>query len=287
MFSAKPMEPDLSRLNIFTRFFSTFFNKSAVGNLFGSIAKMGVVSVIIYWTVAGDGAEISVLSLLPLTQGVAFLLERCISVLVNVSLILIVVAIADYAWNNYVMEEKMKMTKKEVKDEAKEQEGNPHTKQQMRRRAMDISNKRMMAAVPDADVVVNNPTHISVALRYRQGVDEAPIVLAKGADLMALRIRRIAKAHGVPMVENKPLARGLYRTVKVGRTVPSQFFRAIAEVLAYVYRLRGARPSVPRTPEAPRRPVEDVVRTSGQARQRVSAEAVETRRRAGRGARSS
>ena len=157
--------------------------------------------------------------------------------LLNVSLVLIFIAIADFMWNKYVMQEKMKMTRQEVKDEH-EYEGNPHLKGQMRKRAMEMSNQRMMQAIPQADVVVNNPTHISVALRYRQGEDAAPIVLAKGADFMAMRIRRAARQHGVPMVENKPLARSLYRTVKVGKPVPSQFYRAVAEVLAYVYRLK-------------------------------------------------
>jgi len=238
LMTMKPMTPDLNKLNFFTKFFSTFFNKSAVGQLVGSVAKIAVVAIVIYMTVSGDGRQIAVISTLPLVTGIQYLLDRCLSVLLNVSLVLIVVAIADYAWNKYVMEEKMKMTKKEVKDEQKEYEGNPHVKGQMRKRAMDMSNQRMMAEVPNADVVVNNPTHFSVALRYRQGVDEAPVVVAKGADLIAFQIRRVAKANGVPMVENKPLARGLYRTVKVGRRVPSEFYRAIAEVLAYVYRMR-------------------------------------------------
>ena len=129
----------------------------------------------------------------------------------------------------------------EVKDEYKETEGNPEQKGFIRRRAMEISNQRMMADVPNADVIVNNPTHISVALRYKQGEDAAPIVLAKGADLVAFHIRKIAKANGVPMVENVPLARGLYKQVKVGRHVPSHFYRAVAEVLAYVYRLKNKR----------------------------------------------
>ncbi len=238
IFSTKPLTPDLNKLNFFTKFFSTFFNKSALGTLVGSVAKISVVATVIYVTVSDDGRQISVISTLPLQEGIGFLLDRCMTVLLNVSLILIIIAIIDYFWNVYVMEEKMKMTKKEVADEQKEYEGNPHLKGQMRKRAQDLSNQRMMADVPTADVVVNNPTHYSVALRYRQGVDEAPVVVAKGADLMALRIRRVAQANGVPMVENKVLARGLYQHVKVGRRVPSQFFRAVAEVLAYVYRLR-------------------------------------------------
>ena len=239
LFTVKPMTPDLNKLNIFTRFFSTFFNKQSLGMLVTSILKMTVVVIVVYMTVSGDGDYIKAISTLSLFDGVEFLLGRCLAVLFNVSIVLIFIAIADYLWNVYVMEEKMKMTKQEVKDEHKEYEGNPHLKGARRRRAMDIANQRMMQAVPDADVIVNNPTHISVALRYRQGQDSAPIVLAKGADLMAMRIRNLARSHGIPMVENKPLARSLYRSVKVGRSVPSKFFRAVAEVLAYVYRVKG------------------------------------------------
>lgn len=242
LFTAKPLEPDLKRINIFSeKLFTTFFNKQAVGNLVGSLAKIGVVVVVIWVTLEGDGGRIRAISTLPLVEGITYLLERCMLLVFNVSLVLILVAAADYAWQKYVMEEKMKMTRQEVKDEHKEVEGNPQQKGAMRRRAMDIANQRMMQAVPEADVIVNNPTHISVALRYTRGRDAAPIVIAKGADLIALRIRRVAKAHDIPMVENVPLARSLYKHVKVGRPVPSKFYRAVAEVLAYVYRLRQKR----------------------------------------------
>ncbi len=240
LWSTKTLEPKLDRLNFIQKLPSTFFSKQTVGMLAGSVAKMTVVGVVIYITLSGAGEKIRFISTLPLTAGVQFLISRCLEVLLNVAVVLIFIAIADYAWNRYVMEEKMKMTKQEVKDEQKEMEGSPQVKGQQRRRAQEIANKRMMADVPEADVIVNNPTHISVALRYRQGTDEAPIVVAMGADLMAMRIRRVAKAHGVPMVENVPLARGLYSTTRVGRAVPAQFFRAVAEVLAYVYRVNRA-----------------------------------------------
>ena len=238
LITTKPLEPDFSRLNFFARFLTTFFNKQAFGNLVTSLAKIVIVVIVIYMTLSDDGQFIKAISTLGLQAGISYLLDRCMDLLLNVSLVLIFIAIADFMWNKYVMEEKMKMTSEEVKDEHKEYEGNPHLKGQMRKRAMEMSNQRMMQAIPQADVVVNNPTHISVALRYRQGEDAAPIVLAKGADFMAMRIRRAARQHGVPMVENKPLARSLYRTVKVGKPVPSQFYRAVAEVLAYVYRLK-------------------------------------------------
>ena len=244
LITTKPLEPDLTRLNFFTRFIQTFFNKQALGTLVTSLAKIGVVVLVIYITLNGDGELIKAISSLTLRDGISFLLGRCLDVLLNVSIVLVFISIADYMWQRYVMEEKMKMTKQEVKDEHKEQEGNPQLKGQMRRRALDMSNQRMMQAVPDADVIVNNPTHISVALRYKQGKDAAPIVLAKGADFMAMRIRRVARSNGIPMVENKPLARSLYRSVKVGKAIPSRFYRAVAEVLAYVYRIRQARKGI-------------------------------------------
>lgn len=241
LFTVKPLTPDLTRLNFVTKFFPTFFNKQAAGNLVTSILKMIVVALVVYWTLSSDGKLIRAASTLPLKSGIIFLTQRCLDILLNVSVVMLVIAAGDFAWNKYTMEEKMKMTKQEVKDEFKETEGNPEQKGQMRRRAMDISNARMMSDVPDADVIVNNPTHISVAIRYTQGKDAAPVVVAKGADLIAFQIRKIAKANGVPMVENIPLARGLYKQVKVGRHVPSHFFRAVAEVLAYVYRLKNKR----------------------------------------------
>jgi len=243
IFTTKPLEPDLEKLNVFTKFIPTFFSKQAVGNLFFSLVKIAIVGGIIWATVGGDQDKIRALATLPLTASMRFVIERSLEMLLNVTLALILIAVADYFWNRYAMEEKMKMTRQELKDESKEQEGNPHLKGAMRRRARDIVQKKMKAAVPTADVIVNNPTHISVALRYRQGVDAAPIVVAKGADLMAMQIRKIATEHGVPMVENVPLARALYKHVKVGKHVPAQFFRAVAEVLAYVFRLRAKRPA--------------------------------------------
>lgn len=246
LFTTKPLEPDLEKLNVFTRFIPTFFSKAAIGNLVGSLAKIGLVSLVVWATVGGEQARIRNLANVPLPAAVAYLLDKSMSMLINVSLVLIVIAIFDYAWNKYTMEEKMKMTRQETKDEAKEYEGNPHLKGAMRRRAREIVNKKMAVAVPTADVIVNNPTHISVALRYKSGTDAAPVVVAKGADLMAMQIRRIAMAHDIPMVENVPLARMLYKHVKVGRAIPSQFYRAVAEVLAYVYKLRARRPAIRR-----------------------------------------
>jgi flagellar biosynthetic protein FlhB len=242
LFTTKPLELDFNKLNPLPRFVSTFFSKHSLGQLVGSVAKISLVGVVVWGTLQGERSRIRSLAGVPLAAGTAYMIDRALDVVMNVALTLIIIAIADYAWNRWSLEQKMKMTKQEVKDEAKEHEGNPHVKGKIGRRAREIANQRMMQAVPLADVVVNNPTHLSIALRYRQGVDAAPVVVAKGADELALRIRSVARASEVPMVTNVQLARVLYKHVKVGKPVPSQFYRAVAEVLAYVYRLRRAQP---------------------------------------------
>ena len=240
LFTTKPLEPDLTKLNFFSRVISTFFSKQVPAQLVLNLTKIAVLITVVWLTLSGEWPRVTQLARLSLEGGIVFIIELCLRILLNASLVLIVVAVADYLWNLHMMEEKMKMTRQEVKDEHKEVDGNPELKGQMRKRARDMANNRMMQAVPAADVVINNPTHLSIALRYRQGLDAAPVVVAKGADYLAMRIRRVAKAHDVPMVTNVPLARLLYRHVKVSRPVPSQFYRAVAEVLAYVYRLRRA-----------------------------------------------
>ena len=152
--------------------------------------------------------------------------------------LLALVAVLDYGYGRYKHEKSLRMTKQEVKDEYRQQEGDPAVKGQRRRAARALLQRQIAAEVPRADVVVTNPTHFAVALRYDRDKDAAPTVVAKGADLMAKRIREIAKANDVAVIENPPLARALYRTVDVGRIIPPELFRAVAELLAYVYRLR-------------------------------------------------
>ncbi len=153
-------------------------------------------------------------------------------------LVVLVFAIADYGYGWYKHEKSLKMTKQEIKDEYRQQEGDPMVKGQRRRMARAMLQRHIAAEVPKADVVVTNPTHFAVALRYDREKYAAPVVVAKGADDMAKRIREIARANDVPIVENPPLARSLYRTVEIGRAIPAELFRTVAELLAYVYRLR-------------------------------------------------
>lgn len=146
---------------------------------------------------------------------------------------------ADYAFQRWEHERKLRMSRQEIKEEMRQAEGDPHIKARIRSLQRERARKRMMADVPKADVVVTNPTSLAVALMYRHGETQAPKVVAKGAGFIAEKIRAVAKEHGVPIMENKPLARALFKTVEVGDLIPSRFYRAVAEILAYVYRLRG------------------------------------------------
>jgi flagellar biosynthesis protein FlhB len=147
-------------------------------------------------------------------------------------------ALGDYGLQRYRLMSQLKMSKQEIKDEAKQQEGNAEVKGRIRRIQQEMSRRRMMADVPRATVVITNPTHYAVALEYRRGGMSAPVVLAKGADNIALKIREKARQHGIPIVENKPLAQGLYATAEIGEPIPGPLFTAVAEVLAQLIRLK-------------------------------------------------
>jgi flagellar biosynthetic protein FlhB len=151
---------------------------------------------------------------------------------------LVIIAIADFAYQKMSYKKKLMMTKEEAKKESKQQDGNPEIKQRIRAVQREMSQKRIMSEVPTADVIVTNPTHISVAIKYDPETMISPEVVAKGADVLALKIREIAKENNVPIVENVPLARGLYKTVKEGQGVPRNLYKAVAEVLAFVYKLK-------------------------------------------------
>jgi flagellar biosynthesis protein FlhB len=162
-----------------------------------------------------------------------------LSLMLWVGLVVFVISAIDYGYQRFDFEKRNMMTKQEVDDERKRSEGDPTMKQRQRRARNELLRHRMMAAVPKADVIITNPTHFSVALRYDRKRDAAPTVVAKGVDEVAMHIRELAKEHGVPLMEDPPLARALFRTVKVGQTVPEKFYQAVAAVLSHVYRMKG------------------------------------------------
>jgi flagellar biosynthetic protein FlhB len=164
--------------------------------------------------------------------------EHADTLLWRVALGLGVLALGDYALQKYRLMSALRMTKQEVRDEARMMDGSPEIKRRVRRAQVEMARRRMMQDVARATVVITNPTHYAVALEYRREKMAAPIVLAKGADHIALHIREIARSHGVPIIENKPLAQTLYRTAEVGETIPAALFGAVAEVLAYLVRIK-------------------------------------------------
>ena len=159
---------------------------------------------------------------------------------IKISIFYIVLGLADYVYSKHKFNEDMKMTKQEVKDEFKNTEGNPEIKGRQRQIMRQASQKRMMQAVPKADVVITNPTHLSVAIMYDTDVASAPLVVAKGEDYLAMKIREIARENNVEIVENKPVARALYTTVDVGQEIPPELYQAVAEILAEIYRKKTA-----------------------------------------------
>lgn len=235
-FNAQKLQPDLNKINPMAglkRMFSVNSLVEFVKNTF----KIVIIGVILFAILLPELDELEVL----IDLDVAVLLELCAKIVLKLlgALvgIMLVVAIADYLYQRYSYLKQLRMTKQEVKDEYKEQEGDPLIKAKLRQMRMQRVRGRMMAAVPNASVVVTNPTHYAVALQYDPEKSDAPVVVAKGSDLIAKRIREIATENNVPIVQNPPLARALFKT-ELDNPIPFEHFRAVAEVISYVMRLK-------------------------------------------------
>ena len=233
--STKPMEPKLSKFNPINGF-KRIFSKDSVFELLKAFVKIFVIGVVAYLALRGDADKIFILYYLSLNQAVALVGSLIIDTGLKVSLVYLVVGIADYVYQKRKFANDMKMTKQEVKDEYKNTEGDPQIKGRQRQRMREASQRRMMQDVPKADVVITNPTHLAVALQYEGTERKAPVVIAKGEDFLAQKIKEIAKESGVEIVENKPLARMLYHNVDLGAEIPPELYQAVAEVLAAIYR---------------------------------------------------
>jgi len=203
------------------------------------MVKMFLVSFVAYSAISGKIGLI--ISAQRLTALQAFHLGGSViyAILIRVGILLFILAILDYMYQRYRIEQSLKMTKQEVKDEMRRMDGDPKIKNRRRQIAMQRIIQRIKKDVPTADVVVTNPTHFAVALKYDSKEMRAPRVIAKGQDLIALRIREIAAANGIPILERKPLARALYKMCNVGQEIPEEFYSTVAEILAYVYELSG------------------------------------------------
>lgn len=222
----------INPLNGFKRLFSM---KSIVEVLKG-LFKFSIILSISYFVLKDNLTGFIGFLHVELPNSLAYGQVLALKLAYSIILGLVVVAIGDFAWEKYSYKQKLRMTKQQVKEEQKDKDGNPEIKQRIRAIQREMSQKRMMADVPTADAIVTNPTHLSVAIKYDPAKMLAPEVIAKGADEIALKIRKIAKEHEIPIVENVPLARTLYKTVDVGEGVPRTLYKAVAEVLAFVYK---------------------------------------------------
>ena len=236
LFSTKVFQPELSKFDPI-KGMAKFVSKRSAVELVKSLAKIILIGFIAYKTVANEFETALTLSLLDLNQTLIFLGKVAFLVLAKTCGIMIALAAIDFMFSRFEMEQKMRMTKQEVKEEFKETEGDPQLKARVRSVQQEMARKRMMAEVPTADVIVTNPTHLSVAISYQRSDMDAPKIVAKGADHLAFRIREIAREHKVPIIENKPVARALYKQ-EVGDEIPEEMFTAVAELLAYVYSLK-------------------------------------------------
>lgn len=236
--TAKPLQPKFSKLNPI-KGFGKIFSRNALVELIKSVAKVGLITYVAYGYLRDKQNDLFLLYDMGIPQTIGWMGELVTELGIRISAIYMILAFTDFAYQKWKFKDDMKMTKQEIKDEYKNAEGDPQVKAQQRRRMMQASQRRMMQQLPEADVVITNPTHLAVAIKYDGEKQEAPVVLAKGENYLALRMKEIAKEHEIEIVENKPLARMLYANVEIGEFIPPELYQAVAEVLAMVYHMKG------------------------------------------------
>jgi flagellar biosynthetic protein FlhB len=240
LFTLEPLKPKLSKLNPLSGAKNIFGIRSII-EFFKSSLKLITVGLIVFTVLWSEKKRFLDLAHLPVQDIFAFVASLAVRMGIFVAALLFIIAVGDFLYQRYEYEKSLKMSKQDIRDEYKNMEGDPLIKAKIKERQRKMALMRMMQEVPKADVVITNPTHFAVALKYDGAKMDAPTVIAKGQDYLALRIREIAKQNDVITMENKPLARALFEKTEVGESVPGDLFQAVAEVLAYVYRLKGRR----------------------------------------------
>ncbi len=241
LFTVKPITPDFKKIapNIPRFVQKSFMSTEALFNLAKALGKVLIVGVIAFVNIQSRIDQIANLLWVPFLQSVRFIALTGLSIVLQVSVVFLVLSIFDYYFQRRQHRESLKMTRQEVKEERKTYEGDPLVKSRLRQRMQEVLSRNMVRKVPEADVVVTNPTHFAVAMEYKRELMTAPMVTAKGQDLVAQRIREIAVESGVPIIENRPLARALYHEVDIGDEIPQQFYEAAVAVLKQVYTMKG------------------------------------------------
>lgn len=238
LFTLKPIMPNFEKINPISGFKRLFSMRSVV-ELIKNLLKLSIISLVAWFTIKAAFDEMVVLSDSSIMLIWGFILTTSFDVIIRISVILIVIAALDYAWQRYEHEKQLKMSKQEVKEERKQMDGDPLVKSRIRSLQREMARRRMMEQVPKATVVVTNPTHIAIAIRYEPSENDTPVVVAKGKRLIAAKIKQTAIDNNIPIVEDKPLARAMYDKVAEGSPIPIEFFTAIAEILAYVLKLKN------------------------------------------------
>ena len=230
----KPKFKNLNPVNGVKRMFS----KQSLINLLKSVAIVFICVYIIYTEIVDKINALYGLYNVSLTQGIGYAGDIIFSIALKISAVYLVVGVIDYVFQKRKFKQDMMMTKQEVKDEYKQSEGDPTVRQQIRRKMREVSQRRMMQKLPEADVVITNPTHFAVAIKYDLALAKAPVVIAKGEDFLAQKIKEVARENNIEIVENKPLARALYHSVDIDEEIPQELYQAVAEVLAVVYKAK-------------------------------------------------
>lgn len=241
LFTTEPLKPKFSNLNPINGL-KKMFSVRSVFELGKSLAKVILVTWVAWGSIEAEFTNMMKMMDQELGPLTLYLIDTTINIAIKICFVLLLIAAVDYYFQHRRFEKDIRMSKQEIKEEYKQMEGNPQIKSKIKQKQREISMRRMMKEVPKADVVITNPTHYAVAIKYEPDKRSAPYVLAKGADFMAKRIKEIAKENKIQTVENKPLAQALYNTVEVGEAVPPELYKAVAEVLAFVYNLEGRKP---------------------------------------------
>ncbi len=236
--TTKPLKPKFSKMNPVSGF-KRIFSAQALVSLLKSVAIIGALVWVVYSEMKDEVGVLLNLYNYSLQQVLIYIGDFAINTGIKISIVMLVIGFADYIYQRFKFNKDIMMTKQEIKDEYKNSEGDPQIKGQIKRRMMQASQRRMMQSVPKADVVITNPTHFAVAIQYDPQTATAPVVLAKGEDYLAAKIKEVAKEHNISIVENKPLARMLYYNVEVGMEIPPELYQAVAEVLAFVYKMKN------------------------------------------------